>query len=181
MKKTILTIALLTGALTLTACSSKDPIAESEAMKIALKDAGVNESDATFTEQAYDKDDFEYSFTFKTTDMEYEYDVDGNGDILNQEKKALKTNGTTTTPDTTTSATTDANGAALTDEQWEFLNIALTHHQLKVEEVTRIQVKQDMDDGIAVYDVDFYKDNKEYNCEIQIDNKQIISSDVDTE
>lgn len=180
MKK-ILTMGVLASALVLSGCGAKEPISESEAMDIVLKDAGVTKSDATFKEQAYDKEDFEYSFTFSTSDTQYEYDVDGNGDILNQEKKTIKTNTTTNNPDVTSEATTDANGAALSDEQWEFLNIALTHHQVKIEEVSRIQVQKDIDDNVDVYDVDFYKDNKEYNCEIQIDNKQILSSDVDSE
>ena len=176
MKKQFITIASLTCVLALSGCSSKI-ISEEEAKKVAFNDAGIKESDVTFTEQTFDKDDNEYSFSFYTNEYRYEYEINGDGSIESQKKKTQ--NNANTNNDAVTGATTDASGASLSEEQWTYLNIALTHFNVKSEEVKGVKVQKDMEDGIEVYDVDFYKDNKEYNCEIRIDNQEILKSDID--
>lgn len=189
MKKTSLSLLTVISLFAFSACASKDPISQSKAMEYAAKDAGFETSEVTFTEQSYDKDDNQYDFTFHTSTEKFEYEIDGNkGDVISKSKEAMKNtgatnNGTTnngnTTNDTNTGSTTDATGNNLNEEQWTFLNQALTHFQVSKDEISGVKVEMDTENGVATYDIEFYKGQAEYSCEIQIDNKAILSSDID--
>ena len=81
-------------------------------------------------------------------------------------------------PGTSNTDSTNAS-AGLTDE--EAKSIALTDANVKEEDITNIRVEKDLDDGIAVYDVDFYAGNKEYDYEIDAATGEIRSHDFDIE
>lgn len=55
-------------------------------------------------------------------------------------------------------------------------NIALQHAKVNQNEAGFIQVKQDFDDGIPEYEIEFYKGNTEYEYTINANNGQIISN-----
>ena len=59
------------------------------------------------------------------------------------------------------------------------LNIALKDAGLTREEVTRVEVDLDQDDGRTEYDVEFHKGKKEYNYEIDAYSGKILDKDVD--
>ena len=59
--------------------------------------------------------------------------------------------------------------------------IALDHAGLKSSEVTFIKAKLDYDNGVRVYDVEFYSDNKEYDYEINAETGKILDYDYDVE
>ena len=75
--------------------------------------------------------------------------------------------------------TTEAKGQTITEE--EAKAIALKHAGLKESEVTFALAHLDMDDGVEAYDVEFYKDGKEYDYEIDAYSGDIISYDFDME
>ena len=58
--------------------------------------------------------------------------------------------------------------------------IALKHANLSKNQVSNISVHLEYDDGIQVYDVDFYANNLEYSYEINAKNGAIISHDTDS-
>ena len=67
-------------------------ISEDEAKAIALKAAGVNEKDATFTKVAREFDDGreKYEIEFVAGEQEYSYDIDAyNGDIIESERESI--------------------------------------------------------------------------------------------
>lgn len=64
--------------------------------------------------------------------------------------------------------------AQITPEQAK--NIALEHAKVKANEAGFLQIKQDYDDGITEYEIEFYKGNTEYEYKINADNGQIISN-----
>lgn len=67
-------------------------ISEDEAKAIALKAAGVNEKDSTFTKVAREFDDGreKYEIEFVAGDQEYSYDIDAyNGDIIESERESI--------------------------------------------------------------------------------------------
>lgn len=60
-------------------------------------------------------------------------------------------------------------------------SIALDHIGLSEDEVTFIQTKLDYDDGIAEYEIEFYKDTTEYDYSIDAKTGTIRSYDSDAE
>ena len=82
-------------------------------------------------------------------------------------------------PSATEVQTTEAKGQTIGEE--EAKAIALKHAGLKESEVTFALAHLDMDDGVEAYDVEFYKDGKEYDYEIDAYSGDIISYDFDTE
>lgn len=63
----------------------------------------------------------------------------------------------------------------------EAKKIALDHAKLTEDEVTFIRIKLDYDDGIAEYEVEFYKDNMEYDYSIDASTGAIRSFDYEAE
>ena len=59
--------------------------------------------------------------------------------------------------------------------------IALNHAGLKESEVSFVKVKLDWDDGRQEYEVDFYKDNMDYDYEIDAVSGAILSADKEVE
>ena len=82
-------------------------------------------------------------------------------------------------PSATEVQTTEAKGQTISEG--EAKAIALKHAGLKESEVTFALAHLDMDDGIQAYDVEFYKDGKEYDYEIDAYSGDIISYDFDME
>ena len=82
-------------------------------------------------------------------------------------------------PSATEVQTTETKGQTIGEE--EAKAIALKHAGLKESEVTFALAHLDMDDGIQAYDVEFYKDGKEYDYEIDAYSGDIISYDFDME
>ena len=69
-----------------------EAISEDEAKAIALKAAGVNEKDATFTKVAREFDDGQekYEIEFVAGDQEYSYDIKAyTGDIIESERESI--------------------------------------------------------------------------------------------
>ena len=58
---------------------------------------------------------------------------------------------------------------------------ALDHAQLTAEQVVFTQAKLDYDDGRAVYDIEFYSGNKEYDYEIDANSGKVLEFDYDIE
>lgn len=80
-------------------------------------------------------------------------------------------------PSGTTTQTGSDNG--ITEE--EAKAIALSDAGVTEADLTNIRITQDVDDGVSVYDVEFYVGNKEYDYEIQTADGTIRSRDTDIE
>lgn len=74
---------------------------------------------------------------------------------------------------------TAASGFAITEE--EAKAIALSDAGVEEADLLNIRIEKDTDDGISVYDVDFYIQNKEYDYEINAASGDIISRDYEIE
>lgn len=59
--------------------------------------------------------------------------------------------------------------------------IALTHAGVAEEDTQLLRVKEDWDDGIAIYEVEFYAGNREYDYDIARDTGKILQFDYDIE
>ena len=81
---------------------------------------------------------------------------------------------------------TENNSTAQTDSknnisEDEAKALALSDAGVTESELTNIRITQDQDDGVSVYDVEFYIGNKEYDYEIDASNGTIRSQDSDIE
>lgn len=149
-----------------------------EAEAIALNHAGVNENDVKYlhTEFGYDDGRPEYDIEFVCSNWEYEYEIHAvTGEILRSESEPAA-------PQSTEPSATEAMAVQnnrLTED--EALEIALKDAGLTADQVTRLRVRLDYDDGQPEYEVEFYHDGWEYDYEIHAETGKIRSRDKDRE
>lgn len=173
MKKLLTAVTCFACVLLLGGCGKS--ITQKEAQDIALKDAGLKENEATFTSEKSDEDSYE--FEFHTDEKTYKYEIDKDGSIAEKETNTyLKPNTTNqNTPSNTTGETPTT--PALTQE--EALVKAYAHFNVSADTLSNVVVKQENDDGINVFDIEFDSGGKEYSCEINTATGEIVSSDID--
>lgn len=170
----------------LVACQSK--ISKEEAYNIALKDAGVSESDVTLTKEVVDEDEFQ--FEFHTAEQAFEYEINEDGTIEKREVTSYQasdadkenTTGEEGTAADSTIGGTDAGADQTTTTpvtQEQALERAYTHFKVSQEDVTNLEVRQERDDGQEVYDIEFHVGNKEYSCDVSVQTGEILSYDID--
>ncbi|MBR3270917.1 MAG: PepSY domain-containing protein, partial [Clostridia bacterium] len=118
-----------------------------DAKAIALKDAGVKASDATFTKAETDTDDGRstYELEFIAGGVEYDYEIDPTtGAILSREtEQAGKA----------TDKPSEASGELIGSSKAK--SIALSHAGVPASEARDLSCEQDKEDGKTVYEVDF--------------------------
>ena len=142
-----LTTMLLTSLFTMNVFA--DQITEEKAKSIALDHAGVSSTDVSYiyTELDYEKGQQIYNVEFMTnTYDEYDYEIlMENGTIVaaDYEKKSRPLPG-------------NKDNKEITIEQAK--EFALKDADLKPEQVTFLKEKVDWNDGIKVYEVEFYTD-----------------------
>ncbi len=142
------------------------------AKSIALTDAGVSSSEATFTKEKLDYENRQrvYDIEFYTTAGEYEYEIRvSDGAIVSKsvEQYTVSSSGSSTTSDAYISV----------DEAKE---IALDKAGLSSSDVTFKKAKLDRDDGIMVYEIEFYYGTIEYEVKINATTGTIIEYEMDT-
>jgi hypothetical protein len=183
MKKiSILSIATILGATILSGsfmsfAANNSYIGVEKAKAIALKDAGV--SNVTFVKVKLDTEDGVkvYDVEFYKGNVEYDYEIDAKtGKIL--EKDTDIENYTIPTKQTkNNNAKNTTNNAYIGVEKAK--SIALK--DAGVSNVTFVKAKLDTEDGVTVYDVEFYKGNVEYDYEIDAKTGKILEKDTDIE
>jgi uncharacterized membrane protein YkoI len=144
--------------------TTKKKIGLAAAKKKALKDAGLTASKVTYTKGKLEKEDgvAVYEIKFYTDTAEYEYEIKAtSGKIL--EKSWEKFEPTKTTTKTTKIGVSAAKKKALKDA-------GFTSSQ-----VTFKKAKLDTEDGIRIYEVEFYKGQAKYEYEIQAYTGEILS------
>ena len=143
----------------------KESITETEAQNIAYQYAGVNASNVTILSIQKDREDREYEVRFYDDMYEYEIDVNYNsGRVINFEKD-LRDNVHINQGGNTT--------VSMSEE--EARSIALQRVGKNQDEVTFTRVRIDRENGVTVYDVYFYDNEKEYELSIDVDTKEVIS------
>ena len=150
---------------TSTPVQEETDIGPEAAKSAALADAGVSAADATFTEQKRDRDDgvLVYDIDFYTATMKYEYEIDASTGAVREKKAESKTQ-------------TGDNGAYIGLERAK--EIALSHAGLSAGEVYLSKAKFE-DDGVRVYEIEFYKDRMEYEYTIHAATGRILEFDAE--
>lgn len=141
-----------------------------EAKDIALKDAGISSNDATFSKTKLENDDNQkvYDIEFFTADSKYEYEIlMKSGEIVDKNLELINNN----------SDSNNTNTELITIEKAK--NIAIQNANCKIKNITFTKQSLDIDDGIYVYDFEFYANNKEFECEINAYTGKIINFGVE--
>ena len=136
--------------------ASSTDIGSDAALAAALAHAGVAQADATGVrvEREYDDGRVVYEVDFYAGSVEYDYEIDAaTGAVL---KSSRETYGS--------APSGGASGADIGGEA--ALQAALAHAGVAQADATGVRVEREYDDGLLVYDVDFYAGSVEYDYEI---------------
>lgn len=158
-----------------------------QAKDLALTDSGFSTSEVEFTSTELKNrsgTDY-YQVCFLSSGEKYRYDIDALTGIIIDCDIPKKTDG-----DTASSANSNASMEDTADTQQNTSNAMLTieeaqakalkHAGLSVQEVTFVKSQPDMDDGLQIYDIEFYtKDQSEYNYDIDAYTGEVLSFDYD--
>lgn len=141
------------------------------AKEAALQHAGLGTQEVTFVKEELDYDDgvAEYDIEFVTPTTKYEYEVrasDGNILQSSQEPINQAPAGSEQAPEGMISVE-DAKSAAL------------QHAGVAAGEAVFSKAELDYDDGIAVYEIEFYVGQTEYDYKINATTGAVIEADVD--
>lgn len=140
------------------------------AKTIALADAGLAETDVTFTKEKLDWDNgvAVYDIDFYSADMEYEYEINAATGIIMDKSAELLGN--------PNSAPAGAGSLLDADRAKE---IAVTHAGFTLEDVFFTKVKLEEEDGRMEYEIEFYKDRIEYEYKIDASTGSILEYESD--
>ena len=157
------------------------------AKTIALEDAGVLATDATFTKTRKELDDGvpEYEIDFNAGGWEYDYSIHAeNGRILEREKEleGKRAQSTTAAANTRNNAqtsapknNTQATSKAATDVTLEKAkSIALSHAGVRAADATITKARQEYDNGVLEYEIDFTCDGWEYDYTIHAGTGRVL-------
>lgn len=154
--------------------ASGDEILPESAKSIALADAGVSASDATFTKAKRDYDDgvSVYEIEFYTATHRYDYEIrTDTGEIVGKEVKAFQTE------------TGSGEGDPISDSKYigvdSAKSVALAHAGLTASSVTFSKAKLDNEDGLVVYEVEFYYNGMEYEYAVDALSGSILEYDCE--
>ena len=181
------------------------PIGIDAAKLAALESAGINISDVVIEEVELEEKNGQkyYSVDFEVKGQDYEFVIDAlTGQIISsnipssvqlskadapqaKQEDAVKENPASqpaaepkaVEPKASQSASGSESKASSVISEAKAKEIALSHAGLKESEVSFVRVKLDWDDGRQEYEVDFYKDNVEYDYEIDAVSGKIFSAD----
>jgi len=145
-----------------------------DAKAIALADAGLTEADVIYTAEGQDTDNgvAVYEIDFYTTDTEYDYEIRiSDGTVLSKSTEAFIA-GTSNTAGITADSYISVDEAKA---------IALEKAGLTTSDVTFQKAMLERDDGILIYEIEFYQGQTEHECTINATTGVILeySTDVD--
>ena len=178
MTKTLtrtITAALLIAALAVpAAAAATTDIGVEKAKEAALSHAGVAESDTVFliAEADYDDGRKEYEVEFYAGGTEYDYTIDAaSGRVLKFDTELEWY-----------SADDDAGyGWQNVIGKQKAQEIALADAGVAAGDALHLIVKPDWDDGVRIYEVEFYTASQEYDYEIHAETGDILSRDREAE
>lgn len=184
-------LAALALALMVTGCA-EEAVTQAQATEIALDHAGVTQEELLSLSVDLEQEDGRQIFAiqFVTDDREYQYDVTRNkGEILDysyqtssqEPRAAVSPSQESPAPSSSAPQQEDAQAKSQGITQEEAQTIALNHAGVALEDAVIYRVKADVEDGRAIYDVEFSVRTTEYDYEIAQDTGEILSHDADIE
>lgn len=144
-------------------------LTKEEALKTALKDAGVKQKDTTYLYIHFDNEDGVdiYEVEFMAGDKEYDYEIDANTGAILDKDFEMETAGKTT-----------SDKSAITKEKAK--EIAVKDAGLAMKDVTFTKVKQEFEDGYDQIQVTFIYGETEYEYEIDAATGKILEVSMES-
>lgn len=166
----ILAVLIIGGSLITRSVSESNSIGEANAKNFAFADAGIDPASVGTARTKFDFEDgqFVYEVEFVAGNTEYEYLIKASdGSVLKKQIETVGANG----KDTNASAQITIDDAK---------QVALSDANLDISQVTFVKEKMDYDNGVAVYEFEFYYGNVEYEYEIDANTGAIHSKSKET-
>ena len=157
-------------SLVLSICAVAAPsasITPDEAKQAALDHAKLTAEQVVFTQAKLDYDDGRavYDIEFYSGNKEYDYEIDAaSGKVLEFDYDIENF---------------DISSVQVKLSLDEAKAVALKNAKLSENDVVFTKAKLDYDDGRAVYDIEFYSGNKEYDYEIDANTGKILDRDIE--
>jgi uncharacterized membrane protein YkoI len=157
-------------------------LSSADAESIALKSLGLTAEQVRMERTEWDREKgqpvWEVEFRYENTEYDFEIHAE-TGEILNvkqerEEKPIVTPPETPVVPAPTPEEKPEVK--ELTAE--EAVALALADAKLTREQVARLKVEKDRDDGVAVYEVEFNRGNLEYEYTVSLTGK-ILEKDVE--
>ncbi len=174
------------------AINSAKNISIEDAKQIALAHAKIAQSGVTFIKAKLDTEDGRqvYDIEFYSGNTEYDYEIDAiSGEIVSSDmdienytipaQTAAQPAATQAAPAATTAAQSNNTAGDIGIEKAR--EIAMSHAGVSAGSVSFVKAKIDTEDGVKVYDIEFYSGNVEYDYEINAATGAIVSFDQDIE
>ena len=190
---TIISLSLSSGATPIATLNGNDaaspissPLNETDAEDLALTAVGLSRDDVIWERTEYDRERGQdvWEVEFYHDGVEYDFEINADtGEILKQKQEnERKPDGKPESKPDTKPSTDDAPAGApeavgLTRD--ETIALALADAKLSADDVTCLKAKQDYDDGVWVYEIEFDQGQTEYDYEIRISDGKIIERDVE--
>lgn len=143
-----------------------------EAKTIALSDAGLDEAEVTYTAEGQDYDDgvAVYALDFYADTTEYDYKIQiSDGAILEKRTELLDT------AQADTSGITSASCISVDEAK----AIVLNHAELAESDITLRKAMLEKEDGVIVYEFEFYYGNAEYEYTVNAETGDILNYEQD--
>ena len=159
-----------------------------EIVQADIKLTDANEQTVVKAKLDYDDGRAEYDVTVKAGDKKYEYEIDAvTGEIIGREFDLIKTKTTaktTTTKPATTKTTETASKKAPVDTsayigEEKAQAIILEFAKISADTATFTKCKLDREDGIYVYEIEFYANGYEYEAEINATTGEVVDYEID--
>ena len=169
-KRIAAAVTALVLSLMLSICAVAAPsasITPDEAKQAALDHAQLTAEQVVFTQAKLDYDDGRavYDIEFYSGNKEYDYEIDANsGKVLEFDYDIENF---------------DISSVQVRLSLDEAKAVALKNAKLSENDVVFTKAKLDYDDGRAVYDIEFYSGNKEYDYEIDANTGKILDRDIE--
>ena len=142
---------------------------ESGAKALALQEAGLTAEQVSwiFAKQDFEDGRLEYEVEFLSGSWKYEVKVDAASGAVTGYDQDLKDRG----------YTQSAKDIGAEEAQ----AAALSHAGVKASDTLFIQVQPDYEDGLRIYEVEFFADSREYDYEIDAASGAVLCFDYDIE
>ena len=150
--------------------ASVSDIGEQQAKQTALSDAGVSESDVVsiYVKTDYDDRVKTYDVKFMTSDMKYDYEIIASTGKIVEKDAERYYNGTS------------QGGSSEFISVDKAKNIAADHAGLQDGSYTFSKSKLEEDDGMFVYEIEFFSGFREYEYTINAVTGAIVDFEIDT-
>ncbi len=148
-------------------------VTKEQALQAAYAHAGVNENEVVTQRVTRDHDDgiYCYEVDFTTDSHHYDYDINGSdGSVIHSSYQSLPGYN---------DQTAGSSEGSLSEQDAK--TIALEDAGVNEADTNYLTVKQEQDDGVVYYDVEFCVNGTAYDYEISVATGQILSCDHDQE